>query len=124
MRLAWLDMAERFPAAAGLSRYGIVDGKHCPQVPFPCLAQVKGDLLIPAISAASIIAKVTRDRYMEEQAKIFPEYGFARHKGYPTQEHQAALHRFGPCPIHRQSWVSKILLSSSSEKEPLSAALS
>lgn len=65
----------------------------------------KGDASSYSIAAASIVAKVTRDRQMEEMDKLFPEYGFARNKGYGTREHIEALKRIGPCPIHRQSFI-------------------
>lgn len=72
---------------------------------------IKADATVPAVSAASIIAKVTRDKYMIEQAMIFPAYGFERHVGYGTSQHQAALRKDGPCAIHRQSFapIQKLL---------------
>ncbi len=82
-----------------------IDGLHIPKLSIPCKAIVKGDSLIPAISAASIIAKVLRDEEMDEFDKIYPGYGFASHKGYPTVEHREALVRLGPCPIHRRSYA-------------------
>lgn len=66
---------------------------------------IHGDALSYSIAAASILAKVERDRYMEEQAELYPVYGFARNKGYGTAEHIAALKEFGPCPIHRRSFI-------------------
>ena len=66
---------------------------------------VRGDSLEPAISAASILAKVTRDGVMKKLHEEYPEYGFDRHKGYPTKDHLARLARFGPCPIHRRSFA-------------------
>ena len=66
---------------------------------------IKGDASSYSIAAASIVAKVTRDRQMEELDKLFPEYGFARNKGYGTREHIEALKKFGPCPIHRRSFI-------------------
>ena len=65
---------------------------------------VKGDTKSQSIAAASIIAKVTRDREMEALAEQYPEYGFEKHKGYGTKQHQEALARFGPCPIHRMTF--------------------
>ena len=73
----------------------LVDGNRCPDVE-NCEASIKGDLIEPVISAASIIAKVTRDRQMKELDKIYPEYGFSRHKGYGTKEHIKALLDYGP----------------------------
>jgi ribonuclease HII len=71
----------------------------------PCKAIVQGDSLIPAISAASILAKVLRDKEMAAFDIIYPGYGFAEHKGYPTVAHRAALKQLGPCPIHRRSYA-------------------
>jgi ribonuclease HII len=83
----------------------LVDGNTCPPLEIPARAIVKGDLLVAAISAASILAKVTRDRLMEDWAHRFPRYGFEQHKGYGTAEHRARVARFGPCPIHRMSFA-------------------
>lgn len=81
-----------------------VDGNICPDVPFPVTAHVEGDKHIAAISAASIIAKVTRDREMVALDKEYPHYGFASHKGYSTAEHLSKLRLRGASPIHRQSF--------------------
>lgn len=83
----------------------LIDGNQKPSLPFEVKAIVKGDLTEPAISAASIVAKVTRDHEMMCFDKAYPEYGFARHKGYGTAEHLAALKKYGPCPIHRRSFA-------------------
>ncbi|MCX7897900.1 MAG: ribonuclease HII [Rhodocyclaceae bacterium] len=83
----------------------LVDGKHCPPLTFPAHAIIGGDATVPAISAASILAKVTRDAVMRELDARYPAYGFARHMGYGTAEHLAALARFGPCPAHRKSFA-------------------
>lgn len=83
----------------------MIDGIHVPQLKFPCKAIVRGDNLIPAISAASILAKVLRDEEMEEMDSLYPGYGFATHKGYPTETHRTALQRIGACPIHRKSYA-------------------
>ena len=83
----------------------LVDGNQCPDVP-NCLAIVKGDLIEPVISAASIIAKVTRDRQMKELDLKYPEYGFSQHKGYGTKEHLIALSKYGPIKgIHRYTFA-------------------
>ena len=83
----------------------LVDGLYCPQVRYPVRAVVRGDDTIPAISAASILAKTARDAVMLELHARFPEYGFDRNKGYPTPDHLAALRRFGVSPVHRRSFA-------------------
>ena len=82
----------------------LVDGNKCPDVPYPVEAIIKGDALIEAISAASIIAKVARDHEMEELDLVYPGYGLAKHKGYPTAMHRAALIELGVTEIHRRSY--------------------
>ncbi|MGF1614581.1 MAG: ribonuclease HII [Gammaproteobacteria bacterium] len=82
----------------------LVDGRQCPALAVPVQGIVKGDALVPVISAASILAKVARDREMLALHEIYPQYGFAQHKGYPTSAHLAALRRYGPCPIHRRTF--------------------
>ena len=82
----------------------LVDGNATPPLALPARAIVRGDRLVPAISAASILAKVTRDRTMEEWGRRFPRYGFAQHKGYGTAEHLAQIARHGPSPIHRRTF--------------------
>ena len=82
----------------------VVDGLHVPGTRWPERAVVKGDRLVPAISAASILAKTARDAEMAELDLRVPGYGFARHKGYPTPEHLAALRLLGPCEIHRRTF--------------------
>ena len=83
----------------------VVDGLHVPATAWPCRALVKADRLVPAVSAASILAKTARDDEMVSLDARFPGYGFARHKGYPTAEHLAALRALGPCEIHRRSFA-------------------
>jgi ribonuclease HII len=87
-----------------------VDGLHVPSVTFPCRAIVRGDQLVAAISAASILAKVARDAEMSALDRRFPGYGFASHKGYATPEHLAALKLHGPCEIHRRSFEPVLAL--------------
>ncbi len=82
----------------------LVDGKFCPNVNYPVEAIIKGDQKVSEISAASIIAKVTRDQEMVELDKIYPGYGFAKHKGYPTKAHLQAIQILGICDIHRRSF--------------------
>lgn len=83
----------------------LVDGNQCPVLPCPGRAIIQGDQSEPAISAASIVAKVLRDRIMMMLDKYYPAYGFAGHKGYGTRFHQAALKAHGPCRVHRQSFA-------------------
>ena len=70
---------------------------------------IKGDSVSYSIAAASIVAKVTRDRQMIEMDKIYPEYGFAHHKGYGTREHIEAIKKYGPCPIHRRTFIKNLI---------------
>lgn len=94
-------------AVAGLRvtpEYVLVDGNRCPKWCWPSEPVVKGDSRVAEISAASILAKVTRDREMEELESRFPGFGLARHKGYPTPVHLEALHRLGATPEHRRSF--------------------
>jgi len=83
----------------------LVDGNRCPMIGYPVRAIVKGDSRIPAISAASILAKTARDAEMLRLHQIYPHYGLDRHKGYPTCAHLAALERHGVCEIHRRSYA-------------------
>ena len=99
-------------AVAGLQQqpdYVLVDGNRWPGVPQNGETVVKGDATSASIAAASILAKVARDHYMLEQAALYPEYAFEKHKGYGTAAHTAALRQYGPCPIHRRSFLKKIL---------------
>jgi ribonuclease HII len=83
----------------------LIDGDQCPELGCPAYPIVKGDRDVPAISAASIIAKTTRDAMLVALDRDYPMYGFARHKGYGTPEHLAALDLHGPCPAHRKSFA-------------------
>ncbi|MBQ6480217.1 MAG: ribonuclease HII [Anaerolineaceae bacterium] len=96
--------AENMPASLFL-----IDAVHGLKLPGEEIALIKGDALSYSIAAASIIAKVTRDRQMEEMDKLYPEYGFIRNKGYGTREHIEAIKKYGPCPIHRRSFIGKFL---------------
>lgn len=82
----------------------LIDGVHAPRIKIPCECIIKGDLTEYVIGAASILAKVTRDRIMNELDRKYPQYGFASHKGYATKQHKEALMTFGPSPIHRFSY--------------------
>lgn len=83
----------------------LVDGNRIPQLPMPAQAVVKGDSLVAEISAASILAKVARDQEMMELDKLYPQYAFAQHKGYPTKLHLEKLAEFGVLPQHRRSFA-------------------
>ncbi|MDH5784972.1 MAG: ribonuclease HII [Chromatiales bacterium] len=101
-------------AVAGLSpqpEHALIDGNRCPQLPCSCEFVIKGDSKVAVISAASILAKVTRDREMVELDRLYPGYGLAGHKGYPTRSHISALQELGVTPIHRRSFapVRKVL---------------
>jgi len=89
----------------------LVDGNRCPKLDCPSHAIIKGDLYVPQISAASIIAKVARDREMQQLDQQYPGYGLHKHKGYPTRDHITALEQLGVSPIHRRSYgpIKKLL---------------
>jgi len=98
MRRAWEKLDPR-------PSHVLIDGLPVPDFPCAQTALVGGDGLSLSIAAASVIAKVERDRAMLEYDRLYPEYGFAKHKGYPTAEHFAKLRQHGPCPIHRRSFA-------------------
>lgn len=105
IRAATLEAMRR--AVAGLRRspvFLLVDGRDVPPCPVPGEAVVGGDGLIASIAAASIVAKVTRDRMMARLGRHYPDYGFERHAGYATAAHRAAIRAVGPCPYHRLSF--------------------
>jgi ribonuclease HII len=83
----------------------LVDGNKLPPLKIPARAIVKGDATVPAISAASIIAKVARDAALVRYHQLYPQYGFDEHKGYLTAAHMAALKKYGPCPLHRKGYA-------------------
>jgi ribonuclease HII len=82
----------------------IADGRFTPDIPIPCRALIKADAEIPEVMAASILAKTARDREMERYARLYPQYGYEQHKGYPTKRHYELLARFGPSPIQRMTF--------------------
>ncbi len=89
--------------------YCIIDGNSIKNMSFPHETMVKGDAKSASIAAASILAKVSRDRYIIELSKEYPEYGFEKHKGYGTKLHTDAILKYGPLPIHRRSFLKKLL---------------
>jgi ribonuclease HII len=115
LNILWASMLAMERAVMALNpapRLALVDGNRCPPG-LPCRAQaiIKGDQTVPAISAASILAKVARDRELFTLDSLYPGYGFARHKGYPTKDHVAALEQLGITPVHRRTFgpVRKLL---------------
>ena len=90
--------------------FALVDGNRVPKgLSVPCETIVKGDGISASIAAASILAKVSRDRVMKKADEIYPEYMFAKHKGYPTALHRELVNKYGPCPIHRLTFLNKVL---------------
>lgn len=91
------------------AEYAIIDGNKTPDISIPCQSIVGGDAKSMSIACASILAKVSRDRLLVKIAEQYPEYGFEKHKGYGTKLHTEAIRKYGPCPIHRMSFLKKIL---------------
>lgn len=104
LRATHLAMGRAIQAVSPLPDFVLVDGLPVPGLPCPSLAIVQGDGRSLSIAAASIIAKVTRDRMMEKLDRQYPQYSFMRHKGYGTRMHMKALLEYGPCPAHRRSF--------------------
>lgn len=100
-----LAMRRALDALGAPPDHVLVDGRSVPHLPVPATAVIRGDALSLSIAAASILAKVTRDRLMHELDRQYPGYGFAMHKGYPTPQHLAALAQLGPTPVHRRSFA-------------------
>ena len=102
------DMLAMRRALAALSvcpDLALVDGNIARDFPIPAYPVIKGDAISASIAAASILAKVARDRACIEDDRLYPQYGFAKHKGYGTREHMEALRTYGPCPLHRRSFL-------------------
>ena len=100
-----LAMKRAIEALQTPADFALVDGNIARDLPIPAMPVIKGDALSYSIAAASVLAKVTRDRLCLEDDKNYPEYGFAKHKGYGTKDHMDALRRLGPSPIHRKSFL-------------------
>lgn len=100
-----LGMARAIEQLSARPALALIDGNKIPRVETTCRAVVGGDALSASVAAASVIAKVTRDRYMETLDRQYPQYGFARHKGYPTKQHYEAIDQFGLSPVHRLTFI-------------------
>ena len=107
--------AAALPPAAGLA--AVVDGLYVPDISVPCTALVKADSQVPEVMAASILAKTARDQLMEYYGRLYPRYGYERHKGYPTREHRELILKYGPSPIQRMSFRVAATVAPSTEKE-------
>jgi ribonuclease HII len=118
LEAALLAMRRAVLALAVSPQEALVDGNRCPALPCPTRAIVRGDRDVPAISAASILAKTARDAMLVELDRAYPAYGFAAHKGYATPEHLAALAAHGPCPAHRRSFAPVVQTSFAWEAPP------
>ncbi len=100
-----LAMARAIEGLPQKADFALVDGNCVRNFPVPAATLVKGDAKCPSIAAASILAKVTRDRICMEMDKEYPEYNFKKHKGYPTKEHRELVMKYGPCPLHRLTFL-------------------
>jgi ribonuclease HII len=109
LRAALLAMNRAVNALSPSAGFALIDGNQTAGIDVPALAIVKGDGKVPAIAAASILAKVARDRYMAELAKEFPQYAFEVHKGYGTKLHYERIREFGVSPVHRPSFLRKMM---------------
>ena len=107
LQATFLAMERAMAQMAPPPELALIDGNRSKDFGLPVRTIVKGDSLSASIAAASILAKVTRDRLMEQYDEQYPQYGFAVHKGYGTKRHYAALREYGPCPIHRQTFLKK-----------------
>jgi len=107
LQATFLAMRRAIEQLAGKADFALIDGNRETDFGVPCLTVVKGDSRSANIAAASVLAKVTRDMYMEEMAERYPEYGFEVHKGYGTKRHYQALMEHGMSPIHRRTFLKK-----------------
>ena len=109
LQATFLAMARAVEALPAPADYALVDGNRMPPLPIPGETIVKGDATSASIAAASILAKVSRDRLLRRLDEEHPEYGFAKHKGYGTRLHYEMLERYGPSPVHRRTFLKKLL---------------
>ena len=107
LQATFLAMQRAIDQLAGKADFALIDGNREKDFGLPVMTVVKGDSRSANIAAASILAKVTRDDILEEQAKLYPQYGFEIHKGYGTKAHYEALRTYGPSPIHRMTFLKK-----------------
>lgn len=107
LQATFLAMGRALEQLGGKADFALIDGNREKDFGLPVRTVVKGDSLSANIAAASILAKVTRDDWMEKMAERYPEYGFGVHKGYGTKAHYAALEQYGPSPIHRMTFLKK-----------------
>jgi ribonuclease HII len=106
LRATFFAIREALTKLSGSFDLALIDGSYLPKpFPWPARTVVKGDALVQSISAASILAKVSRDRFMKTQAEKYPGYGFENHFGYATPEHYEAIEKLGPCELHRKSFA-------------------
>ena len=101
LQASFLAFRQSLEALDVMPQVALIDGNRAKDIPIEYETGVKGDAKSQSIAAASILAKVARDRYIIELDKTYPQYGFAKHKGYPTKDHLEAVAKYGPCPIHR-----------------------
>ncbi|MCL2764955.1 MAG: ribonuclease HII [Treponema sp.] len=108
MKRAFDCMLKKYSLPPDANITAIADGKFAPCLGIMCTAMIKADAKVPEVMAASILAKTERDNYMDEMAKLYPQYGYEKHKGYPTKAHRQAVIEYGPSPIQRISFKVKI----------------
>ncbi len=116
LKAAMLAMKRAIDGLSIKADFVMIDGNKKPDIKIPSVAIVKGDAKSQSIAAASILAKVSRDRLMIDMAKKYPQYGFEKHKGYGTQFHRDMVLQYGPCEIHRPSFLKKILSEKKDEQ--------
>lgn len=109
LQATFLAMRRAVEALQMPADFALVDGNRISGLSIPAECIIRGDQSVLSIAAASILAKVTRDRYMRRMAEQYPQYGFERHKGYGTKAHYAAIEQYGICPLHRRTFLKKVL---------------